>query len=98
MAIGRTILDTSKESSHVRHEVAHIEWTRGLEAGHAGCVVLDQCSRSIPALACVDGSCPLGCEAQGRSLRAPILSGEQPGEGKAGRVNVSEPLMMLRYF
>jgi hypothetical protein len=24
--------------------------------------------------------------------------GEQPGEGKAGRVNVSEPLMMLRYF
>jgi hypothetical protein len=40
----------------------------------------------------------LGCEAQGKSLRAPVRSGEHPGEGKAGRVNVSESLMMLRYF
>jgi hypothetical protein len=88
----------SKENPHVRHEVAHNERTRRLEAGHAGCVVLDQCSGSIPALACVDGSCPLGCEAQGKSLRAPVRLGEQPGEGKAGRANVSESLMMLRYF
>jgi len=80
------LLDLSKETPHVRHEVAHIEWTRGLEAGHAGCVVLDQCSRSIPALACVDGSCPLGCEAQGRSLRAPVPSrgATGRGEGRAG--------------
>ena len=39
-----------------------VEVGRDVDLGHAGCVVLDQCSRSIPALACVDASCPLGCE------------------------------------
>ena len=32
----------------MRHEVAHIEWTRRLEAGHAGCVVLDQVFKIDP--------------------------------------------------
>ena len=38
------------------------------------------------------GGAKLEEEAQGPPFRA----GEQPGEGKAGRVNASEPLMMPR--
>jgi hypothetical protein len=66
--------------------------------GYAGCVVLDQCSRSIPALACVRGSCSWGCEAQGKSRRASVSSGGATGEAKTGRVNASESLLMPRYF
>jgi hypothetical protein len=49
----------------------------------------------VPALACAAGPVCWGAkpreEAQGpRSIRG------APGEGKAGRVNVSEPLMMPR--
>ena len=57
-------------------------------------VVPDQC-RSVPALTCVSRSCLLGVRSQGISPRAPFRLGEA-GEGKTGRVNASEPLMMPR--
>jgi len=97
MAIGRTILDTSKKvlTCDTRSRIPS-----GLAVGGRSCRV--RSSRSVfkidPRPGVRRRVLSVGVRAQGRSLRAPALSGEQPGEGKAGRVNVSEPLMMLRYF
>ena len=43
-----------------------------------------QCPRLVPALACVAGSCPAGCGAQGKARGSPFRPGAT-GEGKAGR-------------
>ena len=50
-------------------------------------------ARPRPACAAV---LPAGCEARGRSPRGPVPSGTT-GEGKAGRVNASEPSMTPRH-
>lgn len=65
--------------------------------GYAGCVAPDQCSRSVPALTCVGRFCLLrGAKLREEAQGSPFRPGKRPGEGKAGRVNASEPLMMPR--
>ena len=54
-----------------------------------------KCLKPVPALTCAAGSCPAGCEAQGKARGSPFRPGIT-GEGKAGWVNASESLLMLR--
>ena len=58
--------------------------------------VVQAVSGPVPALTCVAGSCPAGCEAQGKAQGRPFRPGVT-GEGKTERVNVSEPVVMPRY-
>ena len=62
---------------------------------YAGWLIPDQCQGSVPALACVAGN--RGVRSPGKCPRAAVPPGGHR-LGKAGRVNVSEPLMMPRQF
>jgi hypothetical protein len=58
--------------------------------------VIQAVSGPVPALACVAGSCPAGCEAQGKAQGSRSARGHRRGEGWCG-VNDSEPLLMPRH-
>jgi hypothetical protein len=57
------------------------------------------CSRPVPTATCVAGSRSVGCEARGKA-QGSLSRPEVTGEGKVGRVNNSELLLMPRqaYF
>jgi hypothetical protein len=59
-------------------------------------VIPGLCSEPVPTLTCVAGVEPVGCEARGRSPRAPVPSGGyRRGEGRTGELR--EPPLMPRW-
>jgi hypothetical protein len=68
----------------------------GMEADDVGRVAPGECSMPVPALACAVGPACWGAKPREEAQGPPFHPGEQPGEGKAGRANVSKPLWMSR--
>ena len=76
--------------SHIASELA------GRRSGYAGRIAPGECSMPVPHPACAGRSCLPGCEARERAQGVVAPSRDQQARGKAGRVNVSEPLMTPR--
>jgi hypothetical protein len=81
----------------LRHEVARGECASRGGPAVAGDVATG-CARLVPAVTCVAGSRPVGCEAHGRA-QGPLSQSWWPQvRGKTGWATTRKPLLMPRYL
>jgi len=81
----------------LRHEVARGECASRGGPADAGDVATG-CVRLVPAVTCVAGSGPVGCEAHGRA-QGPLSQSWRPQvRGKTGWATTRKPLLMPRYL